>query len=227
MEGIWKTYRLVSVLSDRNDSLALRIRHKKLSRDLVLHRFYKDQPVYELLCGVSCENLPAVYDVIVLADAVMVLEEFVEGMTLAEEMEIRKFPYAEAKKMIGQICTALSVLHENGFVHRDIKPQNLLITKEGRAVLIDFNISRAVTDAEHDTVVMGTVGYASPEQLGIAQSDARSDVYALGVLLNMMLTGVHPIETIPKGRPGRVIRRCMEVNPRDRYQTVSRLKAAL
>jgi serine/threonine protein kinase len=74
---------------------------------------------------------------------------------------------------------------------------------------------------------MGTVGYASPEQLGISQSDARTDIYASGVLYNVMLTGQHPSVTIASGRPGRIVRKCTAVNPDERYQTASELWSAL
>ncbi|MBQ1262673.1 MAG: serine/threonine protein kinase, partial [Oscillospiraceae bacterium] len=73
----------------------------------------------------------------------------------------------------------------------------------------------------------GTVGYASPEQLGIAQTDARTDVYAVGVLLNVMITGKHPSEKLAKGKVGRVVRRCTSVNPDERYQTAEKLSEAL
>lgn len=65
--------------------------------------------------------------------------------------------------------------------------------------MIDFNTSRQVSGVKHDTVIMGTVGYASPEQLGIAQSDARTDIYAAGVLLNVMITGKHPSQQLAGG----------------------------
>ena len=75
--------------------------------------------------------------------------------------------------------------------------------------------------------MMGTVGYAAPEQLGISQTDARSDVYAAGVLYNVMLTGQHPSVTIASGKAGRVVRKCTAVNPAERYQTAAELWAAL
>ena len=103
----------------------------------------------------------------------------------------------------------------------------MLVRSDGQAVLVDLNISRKVTNAERDTVIMGTVGYASPEQLGLTQSDARTDVYACGILLNVMLTGKHPSEQLARGRAGRIVRRCTAVNPDDRYQAAHRLALAL
>ena len=102
-----------------------------------------------------------------------------------------------------------------------------MIDKNGRVVLIDFNASRKVSEACKDTVIMGTVGYASPEQLGVTQSDARTDIYAAGILLNVMLTGRHPTQGYAKGRAGSIVRKCTALNPEDRYQSAEKLLAAL
>ena len=131
------------------------------------------------------------------------------------------------KKVVQGICNALGFLHSQGIVHRDIKPENVMIGKHGQVVLIDLNVSRQVSAASHDTVVMGTVGYAPPEQLGIAQTDSRTDIYALGVLLNVMLTGVHPSQALAKGKAGRIVRRCTAVNPDDRFQSAEKLSEKL
>ena len=102
-----------------------------------------------------------------------------------------------------------------------------MINKDGRVVLIDFNASRKVSSVGKDTVVMGTVGYASPEQLGIAQSDMRTDIYALGVMINVMLTGKHPSEELAKGKAGRIVRKCTNISPDKRYQSVLQLSQAM
>ena len=96
------------------------------------------------------------------------------------------------------------------------------------AVLIDFDASRIVK-AEHDadTVILGTVGFAAPEQYGLSQSDERADIYSLGVLLNVMLTGKHPSKKLVSGKMGRIVRRCTMVNPKERYQNVHSLMRAL
>ena len=74
---------------------------------------------------------------------------------------------------------------------------------------------------------MGTVGYAAPEQLGLSQSDARADIYAAGVLLNVMLTGKHPTEVVVPGHAGQIVRKCTAINPDDRYQSAEKLSIAL
>lgn len=227
LNTLLEQYHLVHVMADKNECRVLHLRHKVLERDLVVRQLPCPAPVYEMLCGVVCPFLPQVYDVIETEDGCTVLEEYVDGMTLALAMEGERYHYRSARKVLRGVCHALSVLHESGFVHRDVKPENVLVCPDGRVVLIDLNISRQVSSAEKDTKIMGTVGYASPEQLGLSQSDARTDIYAVGVLLNVMLTGLHPSVQMAKGRAGRIVRRCTEVSPGRRYQTAKKLAAAL
>ena len=126
------------------------------------------------------------------------------------------------------LCAALGELHTRGIVHRDLKPDNIMIQPDGHAVLIDLSAARLMGDNKHrDTVNLGTVGYAAPEQFGISQSGPASDIYALGVTLNEMLLGVHPTMDMPKRRLGRIVRRCVTTQISKRYPTVSALEKAL
>lgn len=227
VKDLLKTYQLIHVLADKNDCRVMHLRHRQLGRDLVLRSFPAPVTAYEVLCRYRCENLPEVYDVITLEDGQVALEEFIDGITLAEMLETKRYRYGDAKKVMVAVCNGLSLLHRRQLVHRDVKPENIMITAHGRVVLIDLNASRQLSENNRDTVIMGTVGYASPEQLGVLQSDARTDVYAAGVLLNVMLTGKHPSERIPRGRIGKVIRRCTNINPADRFSSVDKLREAL
>ena len=224
---IFKAYSLVSVLSDKNECSVLRVRNKSTEQDMVVRSFPKSISAYEELYSINCANLPLIYDVITLDDGQIVLEEFIEGVTIADVMESGKYRYMGTRKVLRSVCHALTVLHERGIVHRDVKPENVMISKDGRVVLIDFNAARKISSASKDTVIMGTVGYASPEQLGVAQSDARTDIYALGVLLNVMITGKHPSEKLAKGKAGRIVRKCTSVNPDERYQSAEKLAHVL
>ncbi len=220
-------YSLVSVLSNKNDCKVLHVRNNSSQKDIVVRSFPKEFPAYEELYYIKSDNLPLILDVTNLDDGQIVLEEFIDGITISQVMETGRYRYSGAKKVLKSVCNALLVLHERNLVHRDVKPENVIVTKTGRVVLIDFNASRKISAANKDTVIMGTVGYASPEQLGVAQSDTRTDIYAIGVLLNVMITGKHPSEIIAKGKVGRIVRKCTSVSPDERYQTVEKLSNAL
>ncbi len=227
LTDIFKAYSLVSVLSNKNECKVLKLKNKELNKYIVVRSSPKSISAYEELYSINCANLPLIYDIINLADGQIVLEEFIEGVTIAEVMESGKYRYTGTRKVLRSICNALTVLHERGIVHRDIKPENVMIAKDGRVILIDLNAARQISNASKDTVIMGTVGYASPEQLGVTQSDARTDIYALGVLLNVMITGKHPSEKLAKGKAGRIVRKCTSVNPDERYQTAEKLAHVL
>lgn len=227
IKNLLLNYSLVAVLSEKNECQVLRLRNKATEQDLVLRSCPKHLDAYEALCAIRCENLPEVYDAIDVDDGQIVLEEYIDGITVSDVMQTGKYHYWGAKKVLCAVCNALSVLHNRGIIHRDIKPENVMVEKTGRVVLIDFNASRKESKADKDTVIMGTVGYASPEQLGLSQTDARTDIYAAGVLLNVMLTGKHPTECFVKGRAGRIVRKCTALNPDDRYQSAEKLALAL
>ena len=155
------------------------------------------------------------------------LEEYIQGDSLAYLLEGALFTPAEARKITRQLCNALWVLHQLGAVHRDIKPENVMI-RGSEAILIDFDASRIFkSDTNQDTQILGTTGYAAPEQYGIAQTDERADIYSLGVLLNIMLTGKHPSKELASGRLGRIVQKCTMVNPEKRYKSVLYLMEAL
>jgi len=121
----------------------------------------------------------------------------------------------------------LEMLHSLGVVHRDVKPENIIL-RGSDAVLIDFDVSR-LSKPEHtaDTQVMGTAGYAAPEQYGFSQTDARTDIYAMGVLMNEMLIRQHPAKQLAEGSFLSVIEKCIEVNMDKRYRSAAELRTAL
>ena len=183
--------------------------------------------VYRKLVGISCPNLPQIMETAERDGMVAVLEEYIQGDSLAYLLEGALFSHAEARKITMQLCNALWVLHKLGAVHRDIKPENVMI-RGSEAILIDFDASRIFkSDTNQDTQILGTTGYAAPEQYGITQTDERADIYSLGVLLNIMLTGKHPSKELASGRLGRIVQKCTMVNPEKRYKSVLYLMEAL
>lgn len=227
IKNILQTYSLVTVFSQKNNCKVLRMRNKKAEKDLILRSFPLPVAAYEKLQNVRCVNLPEIYDVLEMDDGQIVLEEYIDGITVAQVMETERYRSSGARTVLLGVCDALTVLHNLGIIHRDVKPENVIVDNTGRVVLIDFNASRIESSASKDTIIMGTVGYASPEQLGLSQTDARTDIYAAGVLYNVMLTGQHPSVTIAPGKAGRIVRKCTAVNPDERYQTAAELWAAL
>ena len=145
----------------------------------------------------SHPNIVNIYDIGVEGDINYIIMEYVEGITLKEAI-LENAPF-ENKMIIDistQISAALSHAHKNKIIHRDIKPQNILITKDNRIKVADFGIARAVSDATvvNTANLMGTVHYASPEQLKGSLVDERTDIYSLGVIMYEMATGKLPYE---------------------------------
>ena len=148
---IFKAYSLVSVLSDKNECKVLKLKNKEHNKYIVIRSFPKVISAYEELYTINCANLPLIYDVINLDDGQIVLEEFIQGVTIAEVMESGKYRYMGTRKVLRSVCHALTVLHERNIVHRDIKPENVMIAKDGRVVLIDLNAARKISNASKDT----------------------------------------------------------------------------
>ena len=197
-----------------------RLRHKKSGRRYIFRLYEGSGEVYRKLLGISCPNLPKVLETAEKDGKVAVLEEYVNGDTLDLLLEGGTLRPGDARSIALQLCRALYVLHSLNAVHRDVKPENVIIRGD-EAVLIDFDASRIVKeDQRADTVVLGTTGYAAPEQYGISQTDGRADIYSLGVLLNIMLTGKHPSMELAPGKLGRIVQRCTQINPKKRYKNV-------
>jgi serine/threonine protein kinase len=203
------------------------IRHRGSGRRFILRRFTGNGEVYQKLLACSCPNLPLVMEAAEKDGENMVIEEFIQGDTLGFLLEEALFTPRETRDIVKQLCKALWVLHSMAAVHRDIKPENVILRGKD-AVLIDFDAAHLhKPEAEADTQVLGTTGFAAPEQYGLSQSDVRTDIYALGVLINVMLTGEHPSRRLAEGHMGRVVQRCTQVNPEKRYKDVLHLMEAI
>ncbi len=203
------------------------IRHKATGKRFILRRTVGSAEVYCKLLHYNCCFLPQIMEVAAGQDEVLVLEEYIEGDTLDYLLQGGVLTAEQTRVIVTQVCQALWVLHTMGAVHRDVKPENIILRGQ-EAVLIDFDVARMYKPKlPADTEVLGTVGFAAPEQFGLSQSDARADIYSVGVLINVMLTGRHPSKQMADGRFGRIVERCTRVNPQKRYKNVQRLMAAL
>lgn len=188
-----------------------------------------------LMARPSCPRLPQVCCTYELPDELVVVCTHVTGRTLREEVrEAGPLPPARTAALVADVCEAAGWLHAHGVVHRDLTPDNVVVAEDG-AHVIDLGISRVpCPGAAHDTTLLGTRGYAAPEQYGFAQTDARSDVFSVGRLALFLLTGEDPspsAEGLPRelaGTPvGDVLERACAFEPGARYQSAEALSRAL
>lgn len=203
----------------------------KFTRQLMVRRISPaaDYPVLQTLCRIKHRNLMEIYDVKTQDGVCISLCEYINGMTLDMRIEYyQPFDIRSAKQILCQICDGLSQLHINGIVHRDIKPGNVMITDDGTVKIIDYSISRLIKPEQRkDTTVLGTAGYASPEQFGFTQTNGKTDIYACGVLLNYLLTGKLPNEQLHQGLLTTVIQQCIEIDENKRFASADELKKVL
>lgn len=192
----------------------------------VLNIFNKD--VYEKLKELNSINLPKIYEIFEKNDKLIVIEEFINGVTIEDILnEGKKIDKEIALKYMIDLCEALEKLHslKPSIIHRDIKPSNIIINNDGILKLIDYDVSREYKENKNkDTVILGTIGYAAPEQMGFEQTDARADIYSMGVLLNVMVTGKHPVEESVQGNLKEIVSKCTMLMVNERYQSVQDLK---
>ncbi len=227
LEAVTTEYDTLRVLKQSPRGTVSVVRHKKSGTRYVFHRYSGSGEVYRRLLPVLCPHLPQIMEAAEQDGQTAVLEEYVQGDTLAELLMGARLTEREARQVTMQLCQALHVLHSMGAVHRDVKPENVIL-RGSDAVLIDFDAARIYKDeSESDTQVLGTTGFAAPEQYGIFQSDERADIFSLGVLLNIMLTGKHPSREMAAGKMGRIVRKCTMTAPEQRYQSARALMEVL
>ncbi len=227
LEAVTTEYDTLRVLKQSPRGTVSVVRHKKSGTRYVFRRYSGSGEVYRRLLPVLCPHLPQIMEAAEQDGQTAVLEEYVQGDTLAELLMGARLTEREARQVTMQLCQALHVLHSMGAVHRDVKPENVIL-RGSDAVLIDFDAARIYKDeSESDTQVLGTTGFAAPEQYGIFQSDERADIFSLGVLLNIMLTGKHPSREMAAGKMGRIVRKCTMTAPEQRYQSARALMEVL
>lgn len=225
-----------------NRSVAIKVLKKEFSNDMNFVSKFKMEA--QAAAGLSHPNIVNVYDVIDEGEMHYIVMELIEGITL--KSYITKKNCLEVKETIGiaiQVAQGIAAAHEQGIIHRDIKPQNMIISRDGKVKVADFGIARAATAQTISSTAMGSVHYISPEQARGGYSDARSDIYSLGITIYEMVTGRLPFEgdntvTIalahleePITRPSiynpeipisleNIILKCTEKKPERRYNQV-------
>lgn len=223
-------YRELTVLDEKKNIVLVQdIRNSELCVKKTLDIYSRD--VYEQLASVRIEGVPAVKECVADDGKLIVVEEYVQGRSLKQVLDEQGLLNEEqAYEIAVQLVDILVRLHqlEPAIVHRDIKPSNIIIEKNGHVNLIDFNAARHVNaDKNEDTKMLGTVYFAAPEQFGFGQSDERTDIYGLGATINYIMTGDKPGAGIAECRFSDILKKCLMVDAKDRYQSAEELRGVL
>lgn len=183
--------------------------------------------------------LPSIIDIEYDDDNIYIVEDYIDGISLDKQLKTQNsFEEQTVINWAKQLCEILTYLHSQSppIIYRDMKPSNIIINPDGKVKVIDFGIAREYkSSSQSDTSYVGTRGYAAPEQYGTSQTDARTDIYSLGVTLYHMLTGKSPNDPPYELLPLRsvnprlsegieyIIGKCVQSNPANRYQSTSEL----
>jgi eukaryotic-like serine/threonine-protein kinase len=246
MGAVYKTHD-----RDLDRVVALKVIRPELASNTNMSQRFKQEII--LAREVTHRNIVRMYDLGKSDETAFVTMEFMEGETLAQALDRRgKLPVDEAVTIMRQVCDGLAAAHNNHIVHRDLKPANIMCTPEGRIIIMDFGLARDVA-ADHLTqtgMVLGTIDYMSPEQSHGETVDARSDLFAVGLILYELLTGARPFSadsavatlikrsqerakppstidpTIPQAVDA-IVMRCLETDPANRYKAATEILADL
>lgn len=201
-----------------------------LQRQMILKILPRQNlPVLKDIMKIKHPNLMEIYDVMDDGINCNCLCEFVFGNNL-DKIVYNKMGVDPkiAEKWMVQLCKGVEELHNRNIIHRDITPNNVMVDYEGNIKLIDFNISREKKqNVTRDTTILGTAGYASPEQFGFTQTGFGTDIYAMGVLLNFMLTAKMPNEKLCSGKYVSIVKKATQIKEEDRYSNVYQMELAL
>lgn len=212
-------YQEMKVLKQSEKSTVLLVREKEGEQVFVQKKLRGQHPIYLELHSSAHPYLPKLHEVTLSDDTTTIIEEYVEGVSLGSAQLSEK----QVIHAVKELCSVLEFLHGKDIIHRDIKPSNIILATDGHIRLIDFDAARMPKeDLEQDTKLLGTRGYAPPEQYGFAQTDARADIYSLGVTLGQLLG-----DRARKPRYRRIIGKCTNLNPDMRYQSAGQVKKAL
>ncbi len=256
--GMGVVYRAKDTRLDR--AVAIKVLPEALREDGDRLRRFEQEA--RTIGGLNHPNLVTLHDVGREAGAPYLVYELLEGQSLRALLQAGPLPVREATRIAAEIARGLAAAHGAGIVHRDVKPDNVFVTADGRVKILDFGIAKLRRDEPGDVgsaptlggtaatgtgVVIGTPGYMAPEQLASGEVDARTDVFALGVVLFEMLCGKRPfaadtgieesyaiVKTAPATLPAsvppalaRIVERCLEKRREARFQSAADLAFAL
>jgi serine/threonine protein kinase len=220
--------------------VALKFVSDELSRESdAVNRFRREA---QMASALNHQNICTIYDVGEHESHPFIVMEYLEGVALKERISEGRLPPHTAISIANDVLNALDAAHEAGIVHRDVKPANIFVTRQGRAKILDFGIAGggaatparegAVAKAATSATRLGTLAYMAPEQLRGDAVDRRADLWAFGIVLHEMLTGRRPgleagAAAVMPGPLGQVIARCLEPERDRRYHHAADIRADL
>ena len=206
-------YRVLSTLGTGNSSTVYLAEHIRLNVYRAIKCIPKDTSLVSspsseatLLKDLNHPGIPIIYDIEEDEHFFYIIEEFIQGQSIDTFVSYQKISHELLIKFGIQLCDILDYLHHlmpYPILYQDLKPEHIIVCGN-QIKLIDFGIASYITSRGKNYQNYGTKGFAAPEQYGLSQSDGRADIYALGVLLNIMLTGEHPSRKLAGGRMGEV-----------------------
>lgn len=242
------TYEILEEIGSGGMSVIYKARHVRLNTIWAIKKVSKHQngdwnflAETNILKRLNHPMLVRIVDILEDDDSVYIVEDFIAGNDLKHLLAIqKKFPEETLRKWFRELCEVLIYLHEqkpHPIIFRDMKPANIMLQNDNRLKLIDFGIAREYKkDSAGDTTVAFSYGYAAPEQFNARiQSDARTDIYSLGMTMYHLATGKSPLEPPYEMQPARqlnpdlsagmeiILKKCTQQNPSDRYQSVREL----
>jgi serine/threonine-protein kinase len=190
--GMGQVYRVHNVISDRTEAMKVLLPDLAAEPDLAA-RFSSE---IRVLASFDHPNIAHLHTALQVDNQLVMVMEFVEGLTLAQRADLGAIPQADIVNYMQQVLSALSYAHGRGVVHRDIKPANVMVTTVGVVKLMDFGIARSgvESDLTRPGTSMGSLAYMSPEQVRGGTVDARSDIYSTGVMMYELFTGRRPFQ---------------------------------
>jgi serine/threonine protein kinase len=246
--GMGKVYKVRNTISDRVEAMKILLPDLAGQKDLA-DRFLRE---IKVLASLNHPNIAALRTALTLDNQLVMIMEFVDGVTLSSRLHQGAIPPPLAVKYIDQVLDALSYAHKQNIIHRDIKPANMMLTPDGSVKLMDFGIARSASDRSLTMTgtTLGSLNYMPPEQVKGDPADNRSDLYSLGVSLYEMVTGQLPftadsnyammaahLQEVPKPpivlRPGipqtlnQIIVMALAKDPGQRFQSADAFRGAL
>lgn len=242
-----QTYEIKSLIGRGGMSAVYLAEHKRLHTRWAVKEVSKQQggrfdflAESNILKRLQHPMLPRIVDIFEDPESIWIVEDYVEGITLEEVLKRDgRIDETLGLQWFRELCGVLRYLHTqqpHPIIYRDMKPSNVMLQPDGSLKVIDFGIAREYKqESTGDTTYIGTKGYAAPEQFGKAQTDARTDIYALGVTLYHLLTGKSPYDPPYQFVPARqlnpalshgieyILNKCIQPEPADRYQSVDEL----